>query len=178
MKRNLGPFISAFLLLGFWALPAKADLKLCNNTTSSVNVAVGYKDKEGWASEGWWKAAPSACVKLLKGPLIARYYYVFAVDLDRTKGGSWGGKAMICTRDKIFTIRGLENCAERGYLKQGFFEVDTGDKIDWTVSLAGDKTTPPAAAADGTAQPVPAPAPAPDANAPALPATTNTQTGQ
>jgi uncharacterized membrane protein len=164
MKRNLGPFVCAFVLLGFLALPAKADLKLCNNTTSSVNVAVGYKDKEGWASEGWWKAAPSACVKLLKGPLIARFYYVFAVDLDRTKGGSWGGKAMLCTRDKIFTIRGLENCTERGYLKQGFFEVDTGEKIDWTVSLAGNKTTPAAdpAVPDATAQPIPAPAdPAP-----------------
>jgi uncharacterized membrane protein len=46
MKRNLGPFVCAFVLLGFLALPAKADLKLCNNTTSSVNVAVGYKEKK------------------------------------------------------------------------------------------------------------------------------------
>src|SRR5688572_8248537 len=34
--------------------PAKADLKLCNNTESRVGVALGYKDAQGWASEGWW----------------------------------------------------------------------------------------------------------------------------
>ena len=71
--------------------------------------------------------------------MIARYYYIYALDAD--KGGSWGGKALICTRDKIFTIRGIENCSERGYQKQGFFEVDTGEETDWTVSLSGEKTT-------------------------------------
>ena len=76
---------------------------------------------------------------LLKGPLIARYYYIIAVDYD--KGGSWGGKAMMCTRDKIFTIRGIENCQERGFQKTGFFEVDTAEEIDWTISLSGEKTT-------------------------------------
>ncbi len=76
---------------------------------------------------------------LLKGPLIARYYYIYAVDYD--KGGSWGGKAMMCTRDKIFTIRGIETCEQRGFQKTGFFEVDTGEETDWTISLSGEKTT-------------------------------------
>jgi uncharacterized membrane protein len=102
-------------------------------------VALGYKDKEGWATEGWWTIEPEKCLPLLKGALIARYYYVFAVDYD--KGGSWGGKAMMCTRDKVFTIRGIEDCAGRGYQKTGFFEVDTGEETDWTVSLSGEKTT-------------------------------------
>ena len=76
---------------------------------------------------------------MLKGNLIARYYYVFAVDYD--KGGSWGGKSMMCTRDKVFTIRGIEDCESRGFTKTGFFEVDTGEQADWTVSLSGEKTT-------------------------------------
>ena len=119
--------------------PAKADLKLCNNTASKVGVAIAYKDKEGWASEGWWTAEPQKCQKLITGSLIARYYYIYAVDNE--KGGSWGGKAQICIRDKIFTIRGIDNCTERGYQKQGFFEVDTGEESDWTISLSGDKST-------------------------------------
>jgi len=118
---------------------AKADLKLCNNTTNRVGVALGYKDLQGWASEGWWNIGPNACETLLKGPLIARYYYIFAVDYD--KGGSWGGKAMMCTRDKLFTIRKIDNCVERGYQKTGFFEVDTGEELDWSVSLSGEKTS-------------------------------------
>jgi uncharacterized membrane protein len=145
MFRALAASAFAALVLGLsGATPAKADLKLCNNTASRVGVAIGYKNKDGWASEGWWTAEPQKCLTLLKGALIARYYYVYAVDYD--KGGSWGGKAMMCIRDKIFTIRGIDSCQERGYQKTGFFEVDTAEESDWTVSLSGAKTsqgTPP-----------------------------------
>lgn len=123
---------------------ALADFELCNQTTNRVGVALGYKDQQGWASEGWWNIGPNACETLLKGPLIARYYYVYAVDYD--EGGSWGGTAMMCTRDKLFTIRNAagreKNCAERGYKKTGFFEVDTKEELDWKVSLSGGKTSP------------------------------------
>ncbi len=139
MVRAIAAILGAAALVGFAATPALADLKLCNNTSSRVGVAIGYKDKDGWASEGWWTVEPNKCLPLLKGTLIARYYYVYAVDYD--KGGSWGGKAMMCTRDKIFTIRGLDNCVERGYQKSGFFEVDTAEETDWTISLSGEKTS-------------------------------------
>ena len=100
-----------------------------------MGVAIGYKDNEGWASEGWWTMSrdrPKKCTTLLKGNLIARYYYVYAVDYS--KGGSWGGKSMMCIRDKIFTIRGINDCVSRGYQKAGFFEVDTKEEADWTIS--------------------------------------------
>lgn len=144
MVRTTALAAGALFLVFGTALPAHADLKLCNNTDSRVGVALGYKDKDGWATEGWWtippqSEAPKNCMPLLKGDLIARYYYVFAVDYD--KGGSWGGKSMMCTRDKVFTIRGIEDCESRGYTRTGFFEVDTGEQGDWTVSLSGEKTT-------------------------------------
>ena len=127
-------------LLSLWgSLPAHADLKLCNQTPSRVGVALGYKDQQGWASEGWWNIGPNSCETLLKGALIARYYYIFAVDYD--KGGSWGGKSIMCTQNKLFTIRGITGCAERGYQKTGFFEVDTGEELDWTIELSGAKTS-------------------------------------
>ena len=74
------------------------------------------------------------------------------------------------------SIRGMEKCQERGYLQKGFFEVDTGDKPDWTVSLSGEKAAaatpavapaaPDAAVPVPSATPVPAvvPAPAPPAD--------------
>ena len=139
MRKALIAACAAVTTLGLGTASAAADFKLCNNTESRVGVALGYKDLQGWASEGWWNIGPNACETLLKGPLIARYYYVFAVDYD--KGGSWGGKSIMCTRDKLFTIRGLKNCVERGYQKTGFFEVDTGEESDWTVSLSGAKTS-------------------------------------
>ena len=139
MFRKLGISLAVLAATLIYADIAKADLKLCNNTTNRVGVALGYKDQQGWASEGWWNIGPNACETLLKGPLIARYYYIFAVDYD--KGGSWGGKAMMCTRDKLFTIRGIKDCVTRGYQKTGFFEVDTGEELDWSVSLSGEKTS-------------------------------------
>src|SRR5262245_54291173 len=98
-------FLAAFLLAGMGYAPAPhADFKLCNNTSSRIGVAIGYKDDKTWVSEGWWNVAAQTCEVLLKGPLVARFYYVHALDYDR--GGEWGGKNYMCTVDKIFTIRG------------------------------------------------------------------------
>ena len=69
----------------------------------------------------------------MAGPLVSRFYYVYAVDYDQ--GGVWGGKAAMCTRDKMFTIHGIEDCVARGYERTGFFEVDTGEQKSWTVQL-------------------------------------------
>ena len=118
---------------GAVAEPAKADFRLCNNTGSRVGIAIGYKDNEGWTTEGWWNLAARSCETLLRGALVARFYYIYAVDYDR--GGEWSGKAFMCTRDKEFTIRGTEDCLARGYDRTGFFEVDTGEQRSWTVQL-------------------------------------------
>jgi len=126
----------AALALG-WMLalsgPVRADFRLCNNTGSRVGIALGYKDQEGWTTEGWWNLSARSCETLVKGALVARYYYVYAVDYDR--GGEWSGKAFMCTRDKEFTIRGIEDCLARGYDRTGFFEVDTSEQRSWTVQL-------------------------------------------
>jgi len=113
--------------------PAAADFRLCNNTGSRVGIAIGYKDSEGWTTEGWWNLSARSCETLVKGQLVARYYYVYAVDYDR--GGEWSGKAFMCTRDKEFTIKGIEDCLARGYDRSGFCEVDTTEKRSWTVQL-------------------------------------------
>ena len=41
----------------------------------------------------------------------------------------------MCSRDKEFTIRGIEDCLARGHERTGFFEVDTGEQRAWTVQL-------------------------------------------
>jgi uncharacterized membrane protein len=112
---------------------ARADFRLCNKTKSRVGVALGYKDGNIWMTEGWWNIAANACETLLRGTLVARYYYVYAIDYDH--GGEWGGKAYMCTRDKEFTIQGIDDCLARGYERTGFFEIDTGEQQSWTVQL-------------------------------------------
>lgn len=115
------------------AEPALADFRLCNNTGSRVGVAIGYKEGDGWTTEGWWNLSSRTCETILRGPLTARFYYIYAVDYDR--GGEWSGKAFMCSRDKEFTIRGVDDCLARGYDRTGYFEVDTGEQRSWTVQL-------------------------------------------
>lgn len=128
----LRPALLALALCGISA-PALADLRMCNTTASRVGVAIGYRDAQGWVTEGWWNIAPRGCETLLRGTLAARFYYVHAVDYDR--GGEWTGKSMMCTRNKEFTIRGITDCLARGYDRDGFFEVDTGEQKSWTIQL-------------------------------------------
>jgi uncharacterized membrane protein len=120
--------------------PAAADFRLCNNTSSRVGIAIGYKDADSWTTEGWWNLPARTCETLLKGNLVARYYYVYAIDYDR--GGEWMGQAYMCTRDKEFTIRGIGDCLARGYDRSGFFEVDTGEQRAWTVQLTESSEQP------------------------------------
>jgi uncharacterized membrane protein len=130
------------LMSCLWNSPAAADFRLCNNTASRVGVALGYKDAEGWTTEGWWNVSSRSCETLLRGTLIARYYYIYALDYDR--GGEWSGHAFMCSRDKEFTIKGTDNCLARGFDRTGFFEVDTGEQRAWTVQLteSGELQTP------------------------------------
>lgn len=131
--------LTAGLLMA--SAPAKADLRMCNTTGSRIGVAIGYRDAQGWVTEGWWNLSPRGCETLLRGTLAARFYYVYALDYD--KGGEWTGKSIMCTRNKEFTIRGIEDCLARGFDRSGFFEVDTGEQKSWTIQLT-DNNTPAA----------------------------------
>lgn len=122
--------------------PAAADLKLCNTTSSRIGVVIGYKDAEGWTSEGWWNIPSNVCWTLIKGDLVARYYYVHAIDYDRA--GVWDRNEQspasntqfyMCTEDKAFVIRGANRCEARGFNRTRFFEVDTKDEKSWTITL-------------------------------------------
>ena len=134
--------ILALVLLVLGQGPAKADFRLCNTTSSRVGIALGYKDlgstkppvrEPGWVTEGWWNISSRACETLQRGDLVARYYYVYAIDYDR--GGEWSGSSFMCSKEKEFTIHGATNCLARGYERTGFFEVDTGEQTSWTVEL-------------------------------------------
>jgi uncharacterized membrane protein len=130
----------ALVVMCLWNSSAAADFRLCNNTSSRVGIALGYKDAEGWTTEGWWNVSSRACETLLRGTLVARFYYIYALDYDR--GGEWSGQAFMCSRDKEFTIKGTENCLARGFDRTGFFEVDTGEQRAWTVQLTESSEQP------------------------------------
>jgi uncharacterized membrane protein len=114
--------------------PAAARLDVCNKASRTAKVALGRFDGAAWMSEGWWTIAPKACVTLIGHPLRARYYYLYATDGG---AGSWSGSRTFCvSRTGKFSIGGRSDCAGRNYDQKSFFEVDTGDKPDWTQSLS------------------------------------------
>ena len=157
-------FVTRTLLLAVMALSgvaamarlAAADFRLCNNTGSRVGIAIGYKDSDGWTTEGWWNLSARSCETLLRGTLVARFYYIYALDYER--GGEWSGQAFMCTKDKEFTIRGIDDCLARGYERTGFFEVDTAEQRSWTVQLTESNEQLPAPPTSGSSLTSPPPA--------------------
>jgi uncharacterized membrane protein len=133
------------IALGFSATPALADLRVCNQSSNQVSIALGYRADKGWQSEGWWVAPASKCAVVYQGDLHSRFFYLYVA--DDIGGGAWDGSVYMCTRDESFTIFGVEDCLARGYERTGFFEVDTQNRTDWTLQLtnpANNDTTTPA----------------------------------
>lgn len=122
------------LPLCLMAAPAQAGLSLCNDTSSPISAALAHHDGAGWVSVGWWAVPPGQCQELLKGDLIARYYYLHAEHVG--PGGGWTGDSMFCIGNGAFEARGRGRCEERGFARAGFFEVDTGSLKDFTQHLS------------------------------------------
>ncbi len=136
LRWKAAPLAAWALALFLTSLPvddARADLRVCNKTSSRVSTAIGYRDTEGWVTEGWWTLQPVTCETILSGPLGARFYYIYALDADQ--GGWWSGESFMCTQHRMFKIRGIDKCGDRGYERTGFLEIDTGEQRSWTVQL-------------------------------------------
>ncbi|KAA9361736.1 MULTISPECIES: DUF1036 domain-containing protein [Ochrobactrum] len=133
----LGLFSSVLIgTLGITALEARADFRVCNSTQNLVGVAIGYRAKTGWVTEGWWHIDGSTCKTLLEGPLSSRYYYLYAEDSQ--SGGRWEGKVNMCVAEKEFRITGVQDCFARGFQRNGFQEYDTGEQSSWMVQLTDE----------------------------------------
>src|SRR5690348_14178074 len=127
-------FASAVLILAiFLAAPAEAGFAVCNKGSHPANVALGRFNGTDWMSEGWWTVAPRSCVSLIGTPLDARYYYLYATDGG---SGTWDGGKEFCTSSGKFSIVGRGRCADRGYDRKGFFQIDTGEAPNWTQALS------------------------------------------
>jgi uncharacterized membrane protein len=124
--------LSAGSALSF-ASPAAAEFRVCNATQNLVGVAIGYRAKEGWISEGWWQIPKTTCATLIEGQLQSRYYYLYAEDSAR--GGRWTGNVNMCVAENEFKITGVQDCYARGYQQFGFKEYDTGRQGSWMVQL-------------------------------------------
>ena len=127
--------------------PGLADFRVCNATQSLVGVAIGYRARTGWVTEGWWHVDASSCKTLIEGALSSRYYYLFAEDAER--GGRWEGPVNMCVAEREFKIAGAGDCFARGFQRAGFQEYDTREQSSWMVQLSDEP------ASDGSAAAIP-----------------------
>jgi len=156
---GIGSGVVALLLV---TGPARADLRVCNQSSNQVSIALGYRADKGWQSEGWWVAPPSKCAVVYQGDLHSRFFYLYVA--DDIGGGAWDGTNFMCTRDESFTIFGVGDCLARGYERTGFFELDTQNRTAWTLKLT-DGASAPSDVAPIDAPPVTEMAPPSDPNA-------------
>jgi uncharacterized membrane protein len=126
--------IFAGVLLAVCSTPAEAAFAVCNKTDHAASVALGFYDGVDWGSTGWWTVAAGACARIVNEPLVARYYYLYAVHQDI--GGAWEGDHSFCVGGGRFSIKGRGDCSTKGSQAKKFFQVDTGQSRDWIENLA------------------------------------------
>ena len=127
----------AFLCSLIFSNNSNAYFEICNDSDEKVYSSYAFKSGEVYVSEGWWTLEPGGCAVVDGGRLRTRYVYAFAKGHD---GGKWDGNYYFCTNSGAFTISGDSNCRSRGFNQTGFFEVDTGDADDFTLSLTESST--------------------------------------
>lgn len=133
MNASMRLLLAALALL-LMAAPAEAGLRVCNKTAHAARLALGRFNGTQWMSEGWWTIEAGKCAAVITTPLDARFYYLYASDGGP---GSWDGNRGFCVAsDDRFRIDGRADCAGRGFERKGFFEVDTGQKTDYTQLLS------------------------------------------
>lgn len=116
------------------ASPAAAKFSVCNRTAHPASVALGFFDGKFWTSVGWWTVAARDCAALINEPLNARYYYLYAE--HEGVGGTWDGDRSFCVKQAPFNLQGRADCLAHGFDVKRFFQVDTGNSIDWIQNLA------------------------------------------
>jgi len=138
--------LSAALILGAPSV-AWAELDVCNNTSVSHAIAIGYKDAGDWVSEGWWNIAAGSCKTVIGGDLDARYYYLHpsVEGLDYELPDFY-----FCTQPEEFTIRGDTECDARGYDRSAFIEIKLDDGVTSYTHSFGEYEAPAEAKTDVT----------------------------
>ena len=112
LARFLMSLPAAAISLFVSALPAFADLKLCNRMSYVVEAAIGIDDKAATATRGWFRIDPAACRVVLQGALTADRILLNARALG-VYGASpipQNGSDTLCIAPENFVIAAARQC--------------------------------------------------------------------
>lgn len=112
LKSELIALPAAVISLLISAVPALADLKLCNRMSYVVEVAIGIDDKAATATRGWFRIDPAACRVVAQGTLTADRILLNARALG-VYGASpipQSGRDTLCVAPDNFVIAAARQC--------------------------------------------------------------------
>ncbi|RWB59923.1 DUF1036 domain-containing protein [Mesorhizobium sp.] len=115
---------------------AHAEFTVCNQTLDVVNLAVGQKVDDADQTDGWWTIGANQCVNVIREELTNRYIYIYATDVFGH--AILSGSIEMCIDRRRFSIRGIDECWQRGHIAARFVEVDTQEQVRWTYFLTGN----------------------------------------
>lgn len=125
----------AMLLALLSSHEARAEFTVCNQTLDVVNLAVGQKVDNTDQTDGWWTIGANQCVNVIREELTNRYIYIYATDVFGH--ATLTGSTEMCIDRRRFSIRGIDECWQRGHIAARFLEVDTLEQVRWTFFLTG-----------------------------------------
>lgn len=131
------------------AQQAQAGLRFCNVSSFSVEIAVGYVDREqGWVSEGWWVIDAHDCKvpPPLHNALDNRFYYYYARGREGDhRKTTFTGATPFCVKHEPFKLYQAQygkdhiaDCAKAGLFSVPFSKIDTNNQPGFTLRLNGD----------------------------------------
>jgi len=103
-------------------------VEVCNKSSQTISVAKATSAREQnnrgedlFISQGWYTMSPGECLHVWDGPLINRWYYVYA----ESSRSTWAGTYPFCVSKNKFTIKDTQ-CGE-GYERRNFNRIDMND---------------------------------------------------
>ena len=128
--------------LAFWLVPAdaaRADYRLCNETSYVVNAAIGVEAGGSVATRGWFEILPGRCRVVVEGPLDADKYYFYSrvpnyydIAVTRFESGT-----RLCVGSSDFLITDATLCSDPSHRMERFIEVQPKSQgNDWELALA------------------------------------------
>jgi uncharacterized membrane protein len=116
----------AALLLLVAAVPARADLEICNRTSFVLEAAIGIESKGAAATRGWFRIDPGACRAVLRGEIVADHLYVHAraLPLYGALRPLSAAHINLCAGNGDFLLAGAKKCTKAEERLLPFAEVE------------------------------------------------------
>ena len=130
---------------------AQAQLRICNQTSSELQIAIGEPQGDGrpFRDRGWFNFSPGECAPLEGGPFKYSSQFYYARYRDQSKTGAWVGdenSVKGCINPDHSFEEVTQECAPPNKLV-AYRKVDTGQATTYTIHLR-DETSLDFSAAD------------------------------